>query len=87
MRGLRSTLVGKVVKVSGEKTISVEVVRSLRHKLYEKVVKRSVRYLVHDDQSRAVVGDVVEIMSCRPISKLKTWRLLEVKLKAVAEEG
>jgi small subunit ribosomal protein S17 len=87
MRGLRSTLVGKVVKVSGEKTVSVEVVRSLRHKLYEKVVKRSVRYLVHDEASVAVVGDVVEIMSCRPISKLKTWRLLEVKLKAVSEEG
>jgi len=87
MRGLRSTLVGKVVKLSGDKTVSVEVIRSLRHKLYAKVIKRSVRYLVHDDQSKAVVGDVVEIMSCRPISKLKTWRLLAVKPKAVSEEG
>lgn len=87
MRGLRATLVGKVVKRSGEKTISVEIVRVLRHKLYEKVIKRSVRYLVHDEQSQASVGDTVEIMSCRPISKLKTWRLLEVKLKAVSEEG
>jgi small subunit ribosomal protein S17 len=87
MRGLRATLVGKVVKISGEKTVSVEVVRSLRHKLYKKVIKRSVRYLVHDEDSRAVVGDVVEIMSCRPISKLKTWRLLGVELKSASEEG
>lgn len=87
MRGSRSTLIGKVVKVSGEKTVAVEVVRVMRHKLYQKVIKRSLRYLVHDERGESSVGDVVEIMSCRPISKLKAWRLSGVKLKAVSEEG
>lgn len=75
-RSIRKIKVGRVIKLSGMNTISVLVEALKRHPLYGKVVRRSNKYLVHDPESSAVVGDVVTIMECRPISKNKSWRLV-----------
>jgi small subunit ribosomal protein S17 len=77
-RKLRNTKIGKVVKSSGEKSISVLVERLVRHSIYGKVYKRSKKYLVHDEVNTANVGDKVEIMQSRPISKNKSWRLTKI---------
>ena len=69
---------GRVVKRSGDKTISVLVERKMMHPRYHKIVKRFKKYLVHDEQNRAQVGDVVTAVECRPISKRKSFRLKEI---------
>ncbi len=71
-------LLGKVVKISSKNTISVEVERIFNHKLYKKVLRRKTKYLVHDPENKAIVGDVVYIIESRPISKLKRWSLFEI---------
>lgn len=70
--------VGTVVSTKMAKTIVVEVTRRVPHPLYKKIIKKSKRYHVHDDESRAEVGDRVSIESCRPLSRLKRWRLKEI---------
>jgi small subunit ribosomal protein S17 len=71
----RKRLMGVVVGNSAEKTLSVEVVRQLKHKKCHKIIKRSKKYLVHnpDPNSRFNIGDTVEIVECSPVSKAKTW--------------
>jgi len=69
---------GRVVKRSGDKTISVLVERKMMHPRYHKIVKRFKKYLVHDEQNRAQVGDLVTAVECRPISKRKSFRLKEI---------
>lgn len=81
-RAKRRTFVGKVVSAKMQKTITVEVERLVRHTLYEKFQRRRTRLHAHDEQSTAKVGDVVEVMATRPLSKLKRWRLLRVITKA-----
>jgi small subunit ribosomal protein S17 len=76
------TKVGTVVKAAMQKTVTVRVDRLVQHKLYKKIVKRKKNYLAHDEHSQAGVGDVVRIVECRPISKSKQWRLLEIISKA-----
>ena len=76
------TKVGLVVKAAMQKTITVKVDRLMQHKLYKKTIRRSKNYLVHDESSQAGVGDTVKIVECRPISKSKSWRLLEIITKA-----
>ena len=68
------TKVGLVVKAAMQKTITVKVDRLMQHKLYQKTIRRSKNYLVHDESSQAGVGDTVKIVECRPISKSKNWR-------------
>jgi small subunit ribosomal protein S17 len=69
---------GKVIKRSGEKTISVLVERKVVHPRYHKIVKRFKKYLVHDEKNQANVGDVVAAVECRPLSKRKSFRLKEI---------
>ena len=69
---------GKVIKKSGDKTISVLVERKMMHPRYHKIVKRFKKYLVHDENNQANVGDVVVIAECRPISKRKSYTLKRI---------
>jgi small subunit ribosomal protein S17 len=69
---------GRVGKISGNKTIRVDVDSLTKHPLYHKYVHKRTRLAVHDPESIAVVGDLVEIVPCRPISKNKTWRLVRI---------
>ncbi|MBL7218855.1 MAG: 30S ribosomal protein S17 [Phycisphaerae bacterium] len=69
---------GRVGKISGNKTIRVDVDNLTKHPRYHKYVHKRTRLAVHDPENTAVVGDLVEIVPCRPISKNKTWRLLRI---------
>lgn len=77
-RGTRKERVGMVVSDAPEKTVSVSVETLVRHPLYKKRVRSSKKFLVHDEQNEAQVGDTVRIIETRPISKLKRWRLANV---------
>ena len=77
-RGVRKERRGVVVSKSGDKTIVVKVERKKRHPLYGKVVKHLKKFHAHDEGNLAKVGDPVRIIECRPMSKMKRWRLLEV---------
>ena len=69
---------GKVIKKTGDKTINVLVERKVLHPKYHKIVKRFKKYLVHDEKNEANVGDVVTAIEHRPISKRKSFTLLEI---------
>ncbi len=81
-RGKRMLLTGKVVSDKMDKTRVVMVERVFKHPLYEKVLKRYKKYYVHDELNQTKNGDMVEIMSTRPISRLKRWRIYKVLKKA-----
>ncbi len=82
----RKSRVGTVVSDKMEQTLVVAIGRTTRHPLYRKVIRRTKKYHVHDPESRATLGDLVRIEECRPISKTKRWRLVEVLTeRAVAE--
>ena len=82
----RKQRVGTVVSDRSEQTIVVTVERAARHRLYRKVIRRTKKYHVHDPENTATTGDLVRIEECRPISKTKRWRLVEVLTeRAVAE--
>ncbi|OFW56468.1 MAG: 30S ribosomal protein S17 [Candidatus Solincola sediminis] len=74
----RKARVGTVVSDSMEKTVVVSVETRMRHPLYGKIVKRSKKYSVHDEENQSRVGDVVRIVETRPMSKTKRWRLAEI---------
>jgi len=74
---------GLVISNKGEKTISVMVERKVKHPLYGKVIRRSTKFLVHDENNECGEGDTVRISECRPLSKHKTWTLVKVLTKAV----
>jgi small subunit ribosomal protein S17 len=69
-------LQGVVVSDKAEKTVTVLVERRVMHPVYKKFVKRSKKYLAHDEKDQAKAGDVVSIIECRPISKRKSWTLM-----------
>jgi len=69
---------GKVVKKAGDKTATVLVERKVLHPRYHKTVKRFKKYLVHDEKNQTQVGDIISAIECRPISKKKAFRLLEI---------
>ncbi len=75
----RRKLNGVVVKAEMDKTAVVEVTRKFPHPLYKKYIKRSKKYYVHDEQNACQPGDQVIIEATRPLSRLKRWRLLEIK--------
>ena len=81
-RNMRKTVVGKVVSDKMDKTIVVAVEDSVKHKLYNKIVKRAVRFKAHDENNECGIGDRVKIMETRPLSKDKRWRLVEIIEKA-----
>jgi len=72
------TVTGQVVSDKMDKTISVKVERLVKFPIYGKYVKRSTKYLAHDEQNQAKEGDIVSITSCRPLSKNKTFKLVSV---------
>ena len=77
-RNMRKTLIGKVVSNKMDKTIVVAIEDSVKHKLYNKIVKRTVKYKAHDEENVCSIGDRVKIMETRPLSKDKRWRLVEI---------
>jgi len=74
---------GKVVSNKADKTVAVLVERKVKHPLYGKVIRRSTKFLAHDENNECGEGDTVQIEECRPLSKTKTWRLVKVISKAV----
>ena len=81
-QGLRNEKVGQVVSARMQKTIVVEVSRRVPHPLYKRIINKRKKFYAHDEQGQARVGDVVRIVECRPLSKLKRWRLVEVVRRA-----
>lgn len=77
-RGLRKTLEGIVVSDKMNKTRVVRVSRSIRHPFYEKIMSKSKKFHAHDENNTAREGDLVEIVSTRPLSKLKRWRIVRI---------
>lgn len=77
-RRMRKTRIGVVVSTGMDKTIAVNIERQVPHPLYKKYFKKSKKFLVHDAQSEAHLGDKVLIMETRPLSKRKRWRLVRV---------
>lgn len=69
-------LQGVVVSDKGSNTVIVKVERRIKHPLLDKIIRRSKKYHAHDESNQIQVGDVVRIQECRPISKLKTWRVV-----------
>ena len=81
-RNLRKTRVGRVVSDKMDKTVVVAIIDNVKHPLYKKIVKRTVRLKAHDENNTCKVGDRVEVMETRPLSKDKRWRLVEIIEKA-----
>ena len=76
------TLSGKVTSTKMDKTIAVVIERQIKHPVYGKYIRRTTKLLAHDEQGEAHEGDTVTITPCRPMSRRKSWRLLEVLEKA-----
>ncbi len=81
-RNFRKTRVGKVVSDKMDKTIVVAIVDNVKHPLYKKIVKRTVKFKAHDENNECRIGDRVEIMETRPLSKDKRWRVVRIIEKA-----
>jgi len=79
------TVTGRVVSDKMDKTVSVLISRVVKHPLYGKYLSRSTKVLVHDEDNTCHAGDVVSISECRPFSKRKSWRLVEVIERAEAQ--
>jgi small subunit ribosomal protein S17 len=73
----KRVLQGTVVSDKADKTVTVLVERRVKHPLYGKIIRRSKKYHAHDDANAVKAGDVVRIEECAPMSKTKTWRVLE----------
>lgn len=81
-RNSRKVRVGVVVADSRDKTVTVEVPTATKHPRYDKIVRRSTKFHVHDETNEANIGDTVRIMETKPISKQKRWRLVEIVERA-----
>ena len=82
IRNERKTRIGKVVSDKMQKTIVVAIEELVQHNLYKKSVKRTIKFKVHDENNDAHIGDRVQIMETRPLSKHKHWRLVSILEKA-----
>ena len=81
-RNLRKTRTGKVVSNKMQKTIVVAIEDHVKHPLYNKIVKRTIKLKAHDENNDCNIGDTVKVMETRPLSKGKRWRLVEVLNRA-----
>ena len=81
-RNLRKTRVGMVVSDKMDKTIVVAIKDNVRHPLYKKIIKRTIKLKAHDENNSCGIGDKVEIIETRPLSKDKRWRLVNIIEKA-----
>ena len=80
--GPKNQKVGQVVSTKMQKTIVVEVSRRVPHPLYKRIIGKRKKFYAHDEEATAKTGDIVRIVECRPLSKLKRWRLVEVVRRA-----
>ena len=83
----KRVLNGRVTSDKMDKTVTVLVDRRVMHPLYKKFIRRSKKYAAHDEANRCKVGDMVRIEECPPISKRKTWLVIERNGQALAKEG
>jgi small subunit ribosomal protein S17 len=74
-QGIKNEKVGQVVSTKMQKTIVVEVSRRVPHPLYKRIITKRKKFYAHDEEGTAKMGDVVRIVECRPLSRLKRWRL------------
>ena len=81
-RALRKTRVGMVVSNKMDKTIVVAIEDNVKHPVYGKIIKRTLKVHAHDENNECSIGDKVEVMETRPLSKTKRWRLVEIIEKA-----
>ena len=81
-RNLRKARVGKVVSDKIDKTVVVSIQDNVKHPLYKKIIKRTVKFKAHDEKNECGIGDRVMIMETRPISKDKRWRVVQIIEKA-----
>ena len=81
-RALRKTRVGKVVSDKMDKTVVIAIEDHVKHPVYGKIVKRTSKIHAHDENNEAGIGDTVEVMETRPLSKTKRWRLVRIVEKA-----
>ena len=81
-RNLRKTRVGTVVSDKMDKTVVVAIQDNVKHPLYKKIIKRTVKFKAHDENNACGIGDKVEIMETRPLSKDKRWRVVNIISKA-----
>ena len=86
-RGSRRKIIGTITSTVMDKTVTVTVIRRVRDRRFHKFLTNRVKYHVHDEHNTGKVGDVVEIIEARPMSKTKRWRLLRTLTKAVTIEG
>ena len=85
-QGIKNEKVGQVVSTKMQKTIVVEVSRRVPHPLYKRIIGNRKKFYAHDEEGAAKTGDVVRIVECRPLSKLKRWKLAEV-IRRAAQVG
>ncbi|GAB1463188.1 MULTISPECIES: 30S ribosomal protein S17 [Pedobacter] len=81
-RNLRKTRIGLVVSNKMDKSVVVAVERKVKHPIYGKFVKTTTKFMAHDEKNECGIGDTVEIMETRPLSKNKNWRLVQILEKA-----
>jgi small subunit ribosomal protein S17 len=81
-QGLKNQKIGQVVSTRMAKTIVVEVGRRVPHPLYKRIISKRKKFYAHDEEGTANMGDVVRIVECRPLSKMKRWRLVEIVRRA-----
>lgn len=81
-RARRRERIGRVVSNRMDKSITVAVDRQIKHPIYGKYITKTTKYMAHDEKNEAGIGDKVQIMSTRPLSKRKSWRLIEIVEKA-----
>jgi len=82
VRRVKNQKVGQVVSTKMSKTIVVEVSRRVPHPLYKRIIGKRKKFYAHDEEGSAKMGDMVRIIECRPLSKLKRWRLAEIVRRA-----
>jgi small subunit ribosomal protein S17 len=75
--------IGQVVSTKMSKTIVVEVSRRVQHPLYKRIIGKRKKFYAHDEEGRAKMGDIVRIIECRPLSKLKRWKLTDIVREAI----
>ena len=85
-QGIKNEKIGQVVSTKMQKTIVVEVSRRVPHALYKRIIGKRKKFYAHDEEGSARTGDVVRIVECRPLSKLKRWKLAEV-IRRAAQVG
>ena len=84
-KNLRKTMVGKVISDKMDKTVVVAVETSVKHSVYNKIMKRTYKLKAHDKENECKIGDTVKVMETRPLSKDKRWRVVEIMQKAIVK--